>query len=398
MPLDNVTANIEILSLLSVREIQAVLDSSTISVAREERNPKAAFLQHVVKIAPSHILLELLRQAWAKKKRRIDAQEKRGPSWKRVRRRLEEIDEEVNEEDEHTDLPPGFLQGPTPHTRQWCYAQFYHATTNAALETCVCGVCGRECAVEEDHTLLMPLSLIPNSYRLVPAVSHVAHELFQGKLLEPAGVTLGEEDPIVSVCGECMQELNKSRDVPPKFALANRMWVGKVPWELQVLTFPEQLLIAWLYPCVYVFKLFPKRQVGGAGLPNLQRAMQGNVSTYQMNMDAIASMVEGKMMPRLPSILASLITITFVAAGKIPKTWLHTTFRVRRAVVLGALLWLKFNNPKYYGDVEINASRLAHLPEDDVPEEIHSLVRQTEDVSVLEEESDGYVPRDNNEG
>ena len=99
-----------------MREIQAVLDSSTISVAREEWNPKAAFLQHVVKIAPSHILLELLRQARAKKKRRIDAQEKRGPSWKRVRRRLEEIDEEVNEENEHTDLPPGFLQGPTPHT------------------------------------------------------------------------------------------------------------------------------------------------------------------------------------------------------------------------------------------------------------------------------------------
>ena len=126
--------------------------------------------------------------------------------------------------------------------------------------------------------------------------------------------------------------------------------------------------------------------------------MRGNVSTYQMNMDAITSMIEGKMMPRPPSILASLITITFVAAGKIPKAWLHTTFRVRHAVVKGALLWLKENNAKYYGDIEINAERLSHLPEDDVPEEIHALVRQTEDIGVLDEESDGYVPNNDNEG
>lgn len=67
-------------------------------------------------------------------------------------------------------------------------------------------------------------------------------------------------------------------------------------------------------------------------------------------------------------------------------------------MVKGALLWLKENNAKYYGDIEINAERLSHLPEDDVPEEIHALVQQTEDIGVLDEESDGYVPNDNNEG
>ena len=67
-------------------------------------------------------------------------------------------------------------------------------------------------------------------------------------------------------------------------------------------------------------------------------------------------------------------------------------------MVKGALLWLKENNAKYYGNIEINAEHLSHLPEDDVPEEIHALVRQTEDIGVLDEESDGYVPNDNNEG
>ena len=405
MASENLIADIETLSVLTAREIQTVLDTTSIQVPREERRPKAAFMQHIVKFAPSHVLLQLLEKAGAKKKRKSEVGEKSPRTRKRARQQvgisLEEIEEEegeADEEEERINPCPGFLQAATPFARERCYTQFYHATSNAALDKCVCAVCGRECAVQEDDVLLMPLSLIPNSHRLVPAVPHIAHELFEGKLLEPEGVTVEEEDPIVSVCGECMQELNKSRDVPPKLALANRMWVGKVPWELQVLTFPEQLLIAWLYPRVYVFKLFPKRQMATGGLSNLQRAMRGNVSTYQMNMDAIASMIEGKMMPRPPSILASLITITFVAAGKIPKSWLHTTFRVRRAVVMAALLWLKHNNAKYYGDVEISPARLAHLPEDDVPEEIHSLVRQTEDVDVLNEESDGYVPRDNNEG
>ena len=147
-----------------------------------------------------------------------------------------------------------------------------------------------------------------------------------------------------------------------------------------------------------MFKLYPKRQLGAAGLSNLQRAMRGNVSTYQLNTDAVADMVKGKLMPRPPAILVSLISVNFIAVGEVPKSWLHPTFRVRRAVLLKALQWLKHNNPKYYGDIEISEERLNELPEDDVPEEINAIIRQTEDEGILEEEDDGYVPRDDNEG
>ena len=408
MAANDITANIETLSVLTQCEIQKVLNTTTIHIAREKRRPKAVFLRHVIEVAPSHILVELLQRAGAKHKRARDTEEDPYENSKRARQEVQKDVEEIcaaddavhdeDIEDEDANIYPGFFQGPISHKRQQCYAQFYQATSNVALDMCVCSVCARECSVQQDRVLLMPLSLMPNSHRLVPTTPHIAHKVFQGRLLEPMGVTVGSEDPIVSVCGECMQELKKSHELPPKLALANRMWIGKVPWELQVLTFPEQLLIAWLYPRVYVFKLFPKRQMGAGCLSNLQQAMRGNVSTYPMNMDAIASMVEGQMMPRPLSILASLITITFVAAGKIPKVWLHTTFRVRRAVVMAALVWLKHHNAKYYGTIEISPERLAHLPEDDVPEEIDALVRQTEDVSVLDEETDGYVPTDNNEG
>ena len=103
-------------------------------------------------------------------------------------------------------------------------------------------------------------------------------------------------------------------------------------------------------------------------------------------------------MPRPPAILASLILVNFIAVGKVPKAWLHPTFRVRRAVLLRALEWLKENNPKYYGDIEISEDRLNELPEDNVPEEINAIVCQMEDIGILEGEMDGYVPRDENEG
>ena len=77
--------------------------------------------------------------------------------------------------------------------------------------------------------------------------------------------------------------------------------------------------------------------------------------------------VQGKLMPRPPAILASLITVTFIAVGQIPKKWLHSVFRVRRQAVHDALCWLKASNPKYYRDMEVSVSELAQLPVDDVP-------------------------------
>ncbi|KAI5981974.1 hypothetical protein EDD15DRAFT_2111124, partial [Pisolithus albus] len=134
---------------------------------------------------------------------------------------------------------------------------------------------------------------------------------------------------------------------PPRLSLANELWIGEQPWVLKQLTFPEQLLIAHLYPRVYVFKLFPKRSGGTRNISSLQNAMRGNVSTYDHNMDAISDMVDGNLMLRPPAILASLISITFIGVGDLPSKWIRSMFRVRRQAVKQALLWLQENNPKY---------------------------------------------------
>ena len=125
---------------------------------------------------------------------------------------------------------------------------------------------------------------------------------------------------------------------------------------------------------------------------DLQRGMRGNVSTFDINSDAIVEMLQGRLMPRPPGVLASLVTITFIAAGQSSKRWLRSFFRVRRRNVALALEWLKLNNPRYFGHIEIDTERLSRLPEDDVPNEILAAICQSDETDVIEEEAEEYAP------
>ncbi|KAI6024021.1 hypothetical protein BKA83DRAFT_4125415 [Pisolithus microcarpus] len=73
-------------------------------------------------------------------------------------------------------------------------------------------------------------------------------------------------------------------------------------------------------------------------------------------------------------------------------------FWVCRWVVLEALFWLKENNPKYYGDVEISVSCIEGLLEDNIPGEIMSIIQQSDDVRIIKQVSNGYISLDDDEG
>ncbi|KAL0570321.1 Methionine aminopeptidase 1 [Marasmius crinis-equi] len=152
------------------------------------------------------------------------------------------------------------------------------------------------------------------------------------------------------------------------------MWMKNIPAELQGLTFPKQLLLALLYPCIYVFKLFPKKVDAKWDANTLQRGMHGNVTTFELDNPSIVLMLKERLMPQPPAILASIITVTFVGLRNLPKSWLQKTFRIRRDVAATALQWLKQWNLRYYGNMNIDKEQLAALPEDDVPEEIMNVV------------------------
>jgi hypothetical protein len=205
-------------------------------------------------------------------------------------------------------------------------------------------------------------------------------------LLEPEGVIQGVEGDVhVQICGECLTQLGKDSDKPPEKSLANNLWIGKIPWQLLALTVPERQLVAQAHHSAYVYKLYSKTLSSRTADGAFQRGIRGNVTTYALDVEGMVDMVMGRMLPRPPSILPSLISITFFGWGKLPKSRLRNLFKVRREAVRDALLWLKANNP-YYGDLEID---------EDVPIELYDVVRHSEDVGVVEEERAGYVNEEN---
>lgn len=386
------------ISELSIKEICSHL-RGILAVTRALRLDKNLLLDYILANAQPELLGVLRKAGRSKVAIREQAQELRDNTRKRKRvetensrRTAARVEEEsVAIEHGHRDIHK-FLELPSSEEVQYCYRKFWEATSNEALQMTICGVCAREVSMRDDHPRLWPLTNLPNFNRLVPSSPHPAHDLFDGRLLEPMGVEGEGKDICVRVCKQCIEELGKDGDRPPPLSLANNMWIGRIPWQLQVLTFPEQLLIALIYPRVYVFKLFPKKM--GGRREALQRAMRGNISSYELSADGIASMLEGRLMPRPPAILASVISVTFIGLEELPKNWLRTTFRVRRHFVAEALRWLKQHNPKYYGNIKISDSRIQQLPDDDVPEEISSLVRQSTDTGIVDQESEGYVPVD----
>ncbi|THH21226.1 hypothetical protein EW146_g320 [Bondarzewia mesenterica] len=374
------SAEIEILSRDEIlKEISGVF-----LVSADERASKTAIVAALSRRASEEIFQRLRLVADGKRRKRVATNEVDGS-----RKRLRTL------EGDNGDC---FMTVPSVDERDGCYRDFYDATGNRALAKSVCAVCARECNNQEEGVVELPLEVVPNGERLRPKddVYHPSHVLIDGMLLEEKGlVKVGETVLAVKICGSCMSALNtECVETPPKYSLANNLWIGTVPWELTVLTVPEQLLIALLYPRVYVFKLTPKGNYNRGDASTLQRGMRGTVSTYEQDFEGVARMTDGKLMPRSPSLLALIMSVTFIGQGPLPKNWLQRTFKVRRSAVKAALQWLKKNNAKYYGDIEISDSRLAALPEDDVPHEVLMNIKQSGDVGMLLQESDGYVPRE----
>ena len=171
------------------------------------------------------------------------------------------------------------------------------------------------------------------------------------------------------------------------------MWLGEPPLVLRKLTFVETLLIARHYARCYVFKLYPKDGSRGYRPSHLQHTMAGNVMLYEVNTSAIASMLEGALLPQSVNVLSSIVAITFIGTRKLPTDLPSRTFRVRRDVVHEALQWLREHNVLYQ-DIVISSERLLLLPENEIPLEIEAAIRYEEDGSMVMKEMDGYVMED----
>lgn len=354
---------------------------------------KSLLIDYVLTNAPEPIATELEKLGWCKvfdlqvrEKRKGKFESSHG--WRcNVCRRLNDGDCGNDEQN--------FLVLPSEDAVHSCSRRFYMSMNQAALQCSMCAVCTRECGVMDEETILVPLSNLPNATHLRPTLPHEAQEFFKGLILETAGIIWEETGDLVSLCSQCLCHLQDAKLTgPPPLSLANGLWIGNVPWQLQILLFAEQLFVTLLYPHIYVFKVFPKKLGGVHSMENLQRGMHGNVSMYQLNMEVIESMISGNLMLRPPEILASLVTVAFIGDSRLPKHWMGKIFQVQWQAITKALQWLKDNNSDYYGDIVIDTDRLCRLPDDDIPPEIMMTVHQTTDNGVMDQESAGYIPQD----
>ncbi|KAH9910231.1 hypothetical protein B0H21DRAFT_714533, partial [Amylocystis lapponica] len=106
-------------------------------------------------------------------------------------------------------------------------------------------------------------------------------------------------------------------------------------------------------------------------------ALAGNVSTFEFNMDKIADMIDGRLLPQHPSILASVLSVTYVGSSKLPSSGCGPRFpfvgvmSTKRSVAKGKQSVLRHLSPL--------TVVVAAASENDVPVEIVANARHEED-------------------
>jgi hypothetical protein len=154
----------------------------------------------------------------------------------------------------------------------------------------------------------------------------------------------------------------KKYALPPKYPLANKLYIGPVPAELNDLTAVEEALIARarIKCCIYrIENNFNTNDM-------TQSRIKGNVITYPQNPDNILTLL-----PSIPT--GEYFQILLANNINYDHSIIKRLFRVRRKQIENALKWLKKNNP-YYTDVIISDENLFQLPDNDIPQFIIDII------------------------
>jgi hypothetical protein len=366
---------------LTMAEIMQVTGPTTFS--RQAKRRRGDMMDEIVKFTFAEQVR--LRDA-ASNKRQAAEQQRLAEEPARKRRRLE-ILQQMHVSD---NTAPQFMGSPTEEVMKESLAGFIERTNNKSLAELICFVCARKLSADAGEEV--SINRLPSKDELKPRTSHPAHQLTDGMLLHCQAMTTKQGVPGGWACSDCMRDLRNGKI--PSYSLANAMWIGAIPHELAVLTLPERILIARYFPASYIVKLYPKKK--GAknwDYESLNSGIKGNVATYRLNTDEIASMIEGDLMPVPAKVVAATIGVTIVGPRNFPERSMPSFLRVRRARVKAALLWLKANNP-YYLNITISEERLQMLPVDGIPHEILAVTMYSDDASSLNAEHDGYVPSD----
>jgi hypothetical protein len=263
---------------------------------------------------------------------------------------------------------------PNPPSTELCQniiSDFCADTSPEVFEEVGCAVCGKLtpiCEMEElsevENISLLKVDGVTRKARLQS--SDPFREL-RGPILAPG---------CSKVCPICIDSLENKK--MPTLALANGLWVGQIPDELNDLTYAEQLLIARVRHNRCIVKV-------SSGM-------------FKMRANAISF---SNPMPKIYNVLPPPIeemdeVLAFIYTGPCKPTkadFKRTPLLVRRLKVSKALHWLKLNHIDYY-DCEISDKNLASYPEEGPPVVVDyhssSANKNPESTSVHDmEEEDG---------
>jgi len=204
------------------------------------------------------------------------------------------------------------MRPPQRETLDAIIGEFIEHTSNDTMKIVVCACCA--CEVSASNASHYLISEIPNRHMLKPQMVHRDHDLFNSLLLEPIGVDSSTKKAMI--CNECHERLKQGKLLP--LTLANDMWIGHVASQLSELTLAQRSLISMYFPTAYVSKLFPKHAGSVNWDPSqLYSRLKDNVSTYLLDPDLVADMVDGQLFPVAPKILYSTVAVTFITpSGK----------------------------------------------------------------------------------
>ncbi len=182
------------------------------------------------------------------------------------------------------------------------------------------------------------------------------------------------QDEQLQACAECLEALRHHR--LPRYALANGLWTGNIPEELQKLNFVEKLLVA-----------VERHNVCIGKVTKGQHKMTANAVVYAQPVGKFHSAL-----PPKPDELAECLTILFVGPCKpLPADLKRTPFIVRRKVVLAALRWLILNHRDYEG-ISVSYENLAAYGEEEPPVNV---IYRVGDGEIPVESQPGYGGREN---
>lgn len=271
----------------------------------------------------------------------------------------------------------------------------YREATKYKRPVC-CAVCGRErLNAKIFHHQIQHDCDLPKWMELlrIPAGSpffdncNESLNVFRNIMLCPKGVTASDHRPVtvLAVCDQCQSSLfNASGSRLPKFALANKLFLGKLPSAFDSLTWVEEQVCALHRSTIHVYRLYYSDD------PRNPYQSRGNACAHPQNIASTA-----KVLPRTPADINDIISVVFTGPStNVPKSVLKTNFRVRKQMVWDLLIWLQQHNP-LYRDIELSVDNLELYKDDDALPGVEDrvIVNQTDRADdMFDEETTAFEP------